>query len=110
MVIEILKDADLEEATDLKVRTMVAERLRIDLSHLDHKWLVRGVVELFGFFGRRQSRRTNQRGGRTRTRVETSTVLSTIRDQDAITFFACPDEERIIVFAFEDTGQYSLKT
>ncbi|XP_028126393.1 uncharacterized protein LOC114323108 [Camellia sinensis] len=46
-VIEILKDADLEEATELKVRTMAAKRLGIDLSDLDHKWLVRRVVESY---------------------------------------------------------------
>ncbi|CAL5429560.1 unnamed protein product [Camellia sinensis] len=38
-----LKDADLKEATELKVRTMATERLGIDLSHLDHKWFVRRV-------------------------------------------------------------------
>ncbi|CAL5397294.1 unnamed protein product [Camellia sinensis] len=29
------------------VRTMATERLSIDLSHLDHKWLVRRVVESY---------------------------------------------------------------
>ncbi|KAA8516185.1 hypothetical protein F0562_019364 [Nyssa sinensis] len=46
-VIEILKDADLEEATEFKVRNMAAERLGIDLSDMDHKRLVRSVIECF---------------------------------------------------------------
>ncbi|XP_028096835.1 uncharacterized protein LOC114296709 [Camellia sinensis] len=29
-------------------------------------------------------------------------------DQDAITVFACPEEERIIIFVFEDTGTHEI--
>ncbi|XP_059634387.1 uncharacterized protein LOC132276795 [Cornus florida] len=46
-VIEILKDVDLEEVNEYKVRTMAAERVGIDLSGMDHKRLVRRAVESF---------------------------------------------------------------
>ncbi|PSS11640.1 RNA polymerase II transcriptional coactivator KELP like [Actinidia chinensis var. chinensis] len=46
-VIAILKEADLEEATEYKVRAAAAVRLGVDLSGLDHKWLVRRVVESY---------------------------------------------------------------
>ncbi|KAK1560977.1 hypothetical protein Q3G72_033067 [Acer saccharum] len=47
MVIEILKEADMEQITEFKVRTMASERLGIDLSDTDHKKFIRGVVESF---------------------------------------------------------------
>ncbi|KAK2650063.1 hypothetical protein Ddye_017552 [Dipteronia dyeriana] len=46
-VIEILKEADMEQITEFKVRTMASERLGIDLSDTDHKKFIRGVVESF---------------------------------------------------------------
>ncbi|XP_052211603.1 uncharacterized protein LOC127814252 [Diospyros lotus] len=46
-VIAVMKAVDLEEATELKVRTMVARRLCIDLSDLQPKRLVRRVVESY---------------------------------------------------------------
>ncbi|XP_072966823.1 RNA polymerase II transcriptional coactivator KELP-like [Typha angustifolia] len=46
-VVEILKEADMEAATEYKVRTMAAEKLGIDLSLPERKRFVRGVVESF---------------------------------------------------------------
>ncbi|CAK9136907.1 unnamed protein product [Ilex paraguariensis] len=46
-VLEILKNADLETTTEYNVRTTAARRLCVDLSDLDHKLLVRRVVESF---------------------------------------------------------------
>ncbi|KAM7476535.1 hypothetical protein LguiB_023778 [Lonicera macranthoides] len=46
-IIEILKNADLETITEYNVRSMAADRLGIDFSDLDRKWLVRRTVESF---------------------------------------------------------------
>ncbi|XAR53949.1 hypothetical protein NMG60_11028894 [Bertholletia excelsa] len=46
-VIAILKEVDLETATEHNVRTMAAERLGLDLSDLGRKWLVRRVLESY---------------------------------------------------------------
>ncbi|KAF8379722.1 hypothetical protein HHK36_029169 [Tetracentron sinense] len=46
-VIEILKNADMDEMTESQVRNMAAEKLRIDLSGSDPKRFVRRVVESF---------------------------------------------------------------
>ncbi|XP_057981065.1 uncharacterized protein LOC131166482 isoform X2 [Malania oleifera] len=43
----ILLTADMDQATEFQVRTMAAERLGIDLSNLDHRRLVRQVLESF---------------------------------------------------------------
>ncbi|KAH7682137.1 putative RNA polymerase II transcriptional coactivator KELP protein [Dioscorea alata] len=47
VVLDILSTADMEKATEFKVRTAAAERLGIDLSHPDRKRFVRSVVESF---------------------------------------------------------------
>ncbi|KAH7578060.1 hypothetical protein JRO89_XS01G0335700 [Xanthoceras sorbifolium] len=46
-VIEILKEADMEKMTEFKVRTMASKRVGIDLSDIDQKKFIRGVVESF---------------------------------------------------------------
>ncbi|XP_077251314.1 transcriptional coactivator p15 (PC4) family protein (KELP) [Tasmannia lanceolata] len=46
-VIEILKEADMAEMTEFKVRNMAAEKLGIDLSSSEYKRFVRNVVESF---------------------------------------------------------------
>ncbi|KAK9103904.1 hypothetical protein Sjap_021158 [Stephania japonica] len=47
-VIEILKNADMNEMTEYKVRKMAGEKLAVDLSsNPHHKKLVRSVVESF---------------------------------------------------------------
>lgn len=46
-VLDILRKANLDEMTEFKVRVAAAERLGIDLSDMDHKSFVRGVVENF---------------------------------------------------------------
>ncbi|XVE73698.1 hypothetical protein DITRI_Ditri11bG0139700 [Diplodiscus trichospermus] len=44
---DILSKADMDEMTEFKVRVTVSERLGIDLSDLNHKKLIREVVESF---------------------------------------------------------------
>ncbi|GKU87926.1 hypothetical protein SLEP1_g2253 [Rubroshorea leprosula] len=44
---EILRTADMEEMTEFKVRAAASERLGIDLSDMEHRRFVRGVVESF---------------------------------------------------------------
>ena len=46
-VTDILSNADLEEATEFKVRLAASDRLGIDLSDPDRKALVRDAVERF---------------------------------------------------------------
>ncbi|XP_058100470.1 RNA polymerase II transcriptional coactivator KELP [Magnolia sinica] len=46
-VIEILKNADMEEMTEFKVRSAAAEKLGLDLSTTEYKRFVRRVVESF---------------------------------------------------------------
>lgn len=46
-VIDILKKANMDEVTEFKVRLTASERLGIDLSNIEHKRFVRGVVESF---------------------------------------------------------------
>lgn len=46
-VIEILKNSDMEEMTEFKVRVAASGRLGIDLSHSNQKSFIRGVVESF---------------------------------------------------------------
>ncbi|XP_020597022.1 RNA polymerase II transcriptional coactivator KELP-like, partial [Phalaenopsis equestris] len=46
-VLEILRNANMEEMTEYKVRTLAADRLGIDLSPPDRKRFVRSIVESF---------------------------------------------------------------
>lgn len=46
-VVDILKNADIEEATEFSVRVAASERLGIDLSDPQRKQLVRTVVESY---------------------------------------------------------------
>ncbi|XP_068665275.1 RNA polymerase II transcriptional coactivator KELP-like [Aristolochia californica] len=46
-VIDILKDADMQEMTEFKVRNLASDKLGIDLSAPQYKQVVRGVVESF---------------------------------------------------------------
>lgn len=46
-VLDILRKTSLDEMTEFKVRVAASERLGIDLSDIDHKSFVRGVVENF---------------------------------------------------------------
>ncbi|KAI0515956.1 hypothetical protein KFK09_008627 [Dendrobium nobile] len=46
-VLDILRNANMEEMTEYKVRTFAADRLGIDLSSPDRKRFVRNVVESF---------------------------------------------------------------
>lgn len=46
-VINILKNSDLETATEFSIRAAAAQQLSIDLSDLPHKCLVRQVLESF---------------------------------------------------------------
>lgn len=46
-VMEVLKNSDMEEMTEFKVRVEASERLGIDLSDANHKRFIRGVVESF---------------------------------------------------------------
>ncbi|KAI8572809.1 hypothetical protein RHMOL_Rhmol01G0229200 [Rhododendron molle] len=46
-VVSILKQSDLEEATEQKVRTTAADKLGIDPSELSYKWIVRRCVEAY---------------------------------------------------------------
>lgn len=46
-VLEILRNANMEEMTEYKVRSLAADRLGIDLSSTDRKLFVRSVVESF---------------------------------------------------------------
>ncbi|KAI8535359.1 hypothetical protein RHMOL_Rhmol10G0167900 [Rhododendron molle] len=47
IVVSILKQSDLEEATEQKVRTTAADKLGIDPSELSYKWIVRRCVEAY---------------------------------------------------------------
>lgn len=44
---EILKESDMTEMTEFKVRNLASERLGIDLSDKSHKAFVRGIVKSF---------------------------------------------------------------
>ncbi|KAF8084556.1 hypothetical protein N665_0712s0004 [Sinapis alba] len=44
---EILKESDMTEMTEFKVRNLASERLGIDLSDKSHKAYVRGIVKSF---------------------------------------------------------------
>lgn len=46
-VMQVLQNSDMEEMTEFKVRVEASERLGIDLSDINHKRFVRGVVESF---------------------------------------------------------------
>ncbi|KAG5566022.1 hypothetical protein RHGRI_001821 [Rhododendron griersonianum] len=46
-VVSILKQSDLEEATEQKVRTTAADKLGVDPSELSYKWIVRRCVEAY---------------------------------------------------------------
>ncbi|XP_050385932.1 uncharacterized protein LOC126802358 [Argentina anserina] len=46
-VVDILRNTSLDEMTEFKVRAAASERLGVDLSDLDRKSFVRGVVESF---------------------------------------------------------------
>nr|GME21141.1 uncharacterized LOC107760831 [Ipomoea batatas] len=46
-VIDILRTADLETATELSIRADAAVRLGCDLSSLPHKRLIRDIIESF---------------------------------------------------------------
>ncbi|CAN1157159.1 RNA polymerase II transcriptional coactivator KELP [Linum perenne] len=46
-VVDILKDADMNTATEFKVRVLASMRLGMDLSDIEHKKFVRGVVESY---------------------------------------------------------------
>lgn len=46
-VIDILKHASMDEITEFKVRATATERLDFDLSHIEHKKFIRGVIESF---------------------------------------------------------------
>ncbi|KAG9448242.1 hypothetical protein H6P81_014370 [Aristolochia fimbriata] len=46
-VLDILKDADMQEMTEFKVRSLASEKLGINLSAPEYKRLVRGIVESF---------------------------------------------------------------
>ncbi|KAF7154189.1 hypothetical protein RHSIM_Rhsim01G0173700 [Rhododendron simsii] len=46
-VVSILKQSDLEEATEQKVRSTAADKLGIDPSELSYKWIVRRCVEAY---------------------------------------------------------------
>ncbi|CAN8246543.1 unnamed protein product [Cochlearia groenlandica] len=46
-VLEILKESDMSEMTEFKVRKLATERLGIDLSEKSHKAFVHRVVETF---------------------------------------------------------------
>ncbi|KFK31872.1 hypothetical protein AALP_AA6G169500 [Arabis alpina] len=46
-VLEILKESDMTEMTEFKVRKLASERLGIDLSEKSHKAYVRTVVDSF---------------------------------------------------------------
>ena len=45
VILEILKDSDLENTTEFKVRKLASEKLNTDLNSSSHKKLVRKVVE-----------------------------------------------------------------
>lgn len=47
MVLEILKQSNIEETTEFSIRVAASERLGIDLSHPERKHLVRTVVESY---------------------------------------------------------------
>ncbi|CAH8388526.1 unnamed protein product [Eruca vesicaria subsp. sativa] len=44
---EILKESDMTEMTEFKVRNLASEKLGIDLSDKSHKAFVRGIVKSF---------------------------------------------------------------
>ncbi|KAJ6338332.1 hypothetical protein OIU76_007912 [Salix suchowensis] len=46
-VIDILRHANLDEITEFKVRATASERLDFDMSHIEHRKFIRGVVESF---------------------------------------------------------------
>ncbi|XP_028770270.1 uncharacterized protein LOC114727722 [Neltuma alba] len=46
-VLDILKNANIDEATEFTIRLAASERLGMDLSDLEHKLLVRGIVESY---------------------------------------------------------------
>uniref|UniRef100_A0A6N2N2M9 DEK-C domain-containing protein n=1 Tax=Salix viminalis TaxID=40686 RepID=A0A6N2N2M9_SALVM len=46
-VIDILRHANLDEITEFKVRATATERLDFDMSHIEHRKFIRGVVESF---------------------------------------------------------------
>lgn len=46
-VVDILKNTNLEETTEFKVRVTASERLGIDLSETEYRTLVRSTVEKF---------------------------------------------------------------
>lgn len=46
-VVDILRNTSLDEMTEFKVRAAASERLGIDLSDVERKSFVRGVVESF---------------------------------------------------------------
>lgn len=46
-MVDILRNTSLDEMTEFKVRAAASERLGIDLSDVERKSFVRGVVESF---------------------------------------------------------------
>ncbi|CAN0858628.1 RNA polymerase II transcriptional coactivator KELP [Linum grandiflorum] len=46
-VVNILKDADMSQATEFKVRVLASMRLGMDLSDIEHKKFVRQVLESY---------------------------------------------------------------
>ncbi|KAK7258494.1 hypothetical protein RIF29_24073 [Crotalaria pallida] len=47
MVLQILKESNIEETTEFSIRVAASERLGIDLSEPERKLLVRGVIESY---------------------------------------------------------------